>query len=73
MSLSEETTDSSPRVECPVSQPSTFAVASESRVSQEIGHEDMIVKDYLRKKEPLFGEVDDLQEKVSVISFNCFL
>lgn len=65
MPSSEERTDNSASVEYPVFKPSMFPGASESSVSPEMRQEDIIVKDYLRKKDPLFRDLDDLQEEVS--------
>lgn len=65
MTLSEERTDNSSSVEYPVSKSSMSAGASEISVPPEMRHEDIIVKDFLRKRNPLFRELDDLQEEVS--------
>ena len=65
MSLSEERTDDSASVEYQVSKPSMLAGASRSTVPPEMSQEDIIVKDYLRKKDRLFRDLDDLQEEVS--------
>ena len=73
MSMSERRTDNSASVEYQVSKPSMFAGASQSTVPPEMCQEDIIVKDYLRKKDLLFRDLDDLQEKVSFYYCNCFL